>query len=168
LNGAGGTFSINGINPLTSFQTQITNNGYPLRITVKNNLLNAATLLEFEPPTAVGAHLYKIPARTDSPTTSYFALSVNEKYADSEGKVVLTEGDIIGTADEDTITGAVNVSLTAASFYFLQLTGNTTITFTDTPAIGESRVINMIVDSSSNTETLGFAVSSREYGTYDV
>src|SRR5690606_4103259 len=40
LNGAGGTFSINGINPLTSFQTQITNNGYPLRITVKNNLLN--------------------------------------------------------------------------------------------------------------------------------
>src|SRR5690606_36701029 len=89
LKGAGGTFSINGINPLTSFQTQITNNGYPLRITVKNNLLNAATLLEFEPPTVVGAHLYKIPARTDSPTTSYIALSVNEKYADSEGKVFL-------------------------------------------------------------------------------
>src|SRR5690606_11406306 len=45
------------------------------------------------------------------------------------GVVVLSEEDIIGTADEDTITGAVNVSLTAASFYFLQLTGNTTITF---------------------------------------
>ena len=76
------------------------------------------------------------------------------------------EEKIYGTATYNaTVTGATNLSLTAAACSRLILTGNATITFTDTPASGKS-VVRTYLISSTAAETLGFANSTNEYGTY--
>jgi len=76
------------------------------------------------------------------------------------------EQQIVGTAAEDlTLTGAENISLSTNADMYLKLTGNTTITFTDTPSVGTSIVRTYSVESDT-TETLGIANSTDEFGTY--
>ena len=76
------------------------------------------------------------------------------------------EEKLNGTATENlTMTGAVNVSLNTAAHSNFKLTGNATITITDTPASGKTVTRTYKVRSTA-TETLGVANSTAEYGAY--
>jgi hypothetical protein len=82
------------------------------------------------------------------------------------GAVVLTEQDTLGVAAESlTLSGAVNISLSTNTDMYLKLTGNTTITFTNTPPVNTSIVRTYSVKSTT-TQTLGIANSTDEFGTY--
>ena len=76
------------------------------------------------------------------------------------------EEKINGTATYNaTVTGATNIDLDVAACSRLILTGNATLTFTNTPASGKS-VVRTYLISSTATETLGIANSDNEYGAY--
>jgi len=76
------------------------------------------------------------------------------------------EEQISGTATYDaTVTGATNIDLNNDACSRLILTGNATLTFTNTPASGFSVVRSYLI-SSTATETLGIANSDNEYGAY--
>jgi len=77
-----------------------------------------------------------------------------------------SEKNYIGVALENTTaTGTVNLDLDTFETYELTLTGNTTITVTNTPAVGETVVKNVAITSTA-TETLTLPVSWNVYGTY--
>jgi len=76
-----------------------------------------------------------------------------------------SEENVLGTTGELlTTTGATNVSLLVSSV-FIRLTGDSVITFTDTPAVGNSIVRNYRIQSST-TQTFGVANSTAEFGEY--
>lgn len=82
------------------------------------------------------------------------------------GVVVLKEEDIIGTAIEDaTWTGTENLDLETFAGGDFTLTGNTTITVSNTPSADESFVKTIGV-TSDTTETLTLPVSWNVYGEY--
>lgn len=67
-----------------------------------------------------------------------------------------------------TMTGTVNLDLSTFDSLEGILTGNTTITVSNTPAVGETFVKNLRLTSDSNTETLTLPVGWTIYGEYDV
>ena len=76
------------------------------------------------------------------------------------------EEDILGTATYDaTNTGTVNLDLDTFVDHYMILTGNTTITVSNTPSSGESFVRNLIIKSTA-TETLTLPVSWIVVGEY--
>lgn len=78
-----------------------------------------------------------------------------------------SEEEVIGTTGENlTLSGAENISLGTNVDMYLKLTGNTIITFTDTPSTGESITRTYSIESDT-TETLTIANSDDEFGTYE-
>jgi hypothetical protein len=76
------------------------------------------------------------------------------------------EDDTWGTVTEDeTLTGLELISLKDQAQLVGTLSGNTTITFEDTPAVGETYARTLLLKSDA-TETLGFNNATKEYGTY--
>ena len=75
------------------------------------------------------------------------------------------EADVIGIADEDiSWTGTENIDLSAVDSGRYILTGNTTLTVSNTPSVGESRPINMMI---SGDFSLTLPASWVIKGTYD-
>ena len=72
----------------------------------------------------------------------------------------------VATTTYATLTGAVNVDVSALAddVYYL-LTGNTTITWTNTPALGQSFIRSFIIKSTT-AETLTLPVANISKGTY--
>lgn len=72
----------------------------------------------------------------------------------------------IGTTSYATLTGTVNIDIsTLADDVYYVLTGNTTITWTNTPALGQSFIRSFIIKSTTN-ETLTLPVADISKGTY--
>ena len=91
---------------------------------------------------------------------------------DSKGRVTAaasgttTEEEVLGAAIEDaTLTGTENLDLDTFRSGYFTLTGNTTITVTNTPSAGKSFVVNITVKSTA-TETLTLPVAWTVIGTY--
>ena len=82
------------------------------------------------------------------------------------GVVVLTEEDVDGTSIYNaTFTGTENLDLSTFTALRAVLTGNTTLTASNTPASGESFVRSLTI-SSTASETLTLPVSWNVFGTY--
>ncbi|MGB1307540.1 MAG: hypothetical protein ACPG6B_01420 [Oceanihabitans sp.] len=80
--------------------------------------------------------------------------------------IIPKEEQIIGTATENlTVSGATNISLLPQAHSNLKLIGNAAITFTDTPAVGETLARSFKIYSDDG-ETLGIVNSTHEYGEY--
>jgi hypothetical protein len=62
-------------------------------------------------------------------------------------------------------TGTFNLDLNAFDTYELTLTGNTTLTVSNTPAVGETKVVTLGIISTT-TETLTLPVGWNIYGSY--
>lgn len=92
---------------------------------------------------------------------------LDDHEVDSDNPHGTTEENVLGTCSEDlTMSGAEDVRLKGDfADVYLKLTGNTTITFINTPSVGVSIVRTFAVESDT-TETLGIANSTDEFGTY--
>ncbi len=91
---------------------------------------------------------------------------VSKKIAYSDLVPVVPEQDIVGTAIYDaTLTGTENLDLSTFTALYGILTGNTTITVTNTPASGESFVRSLKIVSTA-TESLTLPVGWNVTGTY--
>ena len=78
---------------------------------------------------------------------------------------IYTEEQIIGTALEDVaVSGTKDIDLDSLSYARYVLTGVTTITTSNTPSSGESKVINLMV---SGNFSLTLPVSWTVIGSYD-
>jgi hypothetical protein len=76
----------------------------------------------------------------------------------------IVEEKVIGTAVYNaSMTGSINIDLNSFSDYWGVMTGNTTITFTNTPASGKSVSKTMWI--SPSTYTLTFADKTHDVGT---
>ena len=107
-----------------------------------------------EETTPVGADLLYLVDDVSGTPTSKKVTVANMKTA-----VQPTEEEIVGTALYDaTLTGTENLDLSTFTALYGILTGNTTITVTNTPASGESFVRSLTL-SSTATESLTLPVS---------
>jgi len=107
-----------------------------------------------EETTPVGADLLYLVDDVSGTPTSKKVTVANMKTA-----VQPTEEEIVGTALYDaTLTGTENLDLSTFTALRGILTGNTTITVTNTPASGESFVRSLTL-SSTATESLTLPVS---------
>src|SRR5690606_16129155 len=78
----------------------------------------------------------------------------------------ISEEQIIGTATENTAaTGTLNQDLNTFSDKYLTLTGNTTLTFSNTPASGKSFAKTMTIKSNA-TQTLALPAGYVIIGEY--
>jgi hypothetical protein len=93
------------------------------------------------------------------------------KCIDSTGKFKwdsVLEEEIFGiTTYSTTDTGTVNLDISTFSDSYRILDGNTSYTFSNTPATGKSIVKNLVV-SSPTSETLTFPIGYTIIGTYDI
>ena len=130
---------------------------------VNKSLFNANTILAAnsdDTPAAVTIAEQQVVGRITSGNIK--GLSV----AELRTLLAYLEELIDGTADEAlTVTGATNVDLSAASHRNIKLTGNATLTFTNTPASGKT-ITRTYKIYSDTAETLGIANSTAEYGEY--
>jgi len=70
----------------------------------------------------------------------------------------------IGTTFENlTATGAINIDVSLYDSIKLHLTGNTTLTFINTPTGTKTKAINMVVTTENGTETLGLSSATNYY-----
>lgn len=84
----------------------------------------------------------------------------------AENEPLPSEEDIQGNVYENTTaTGAINVSANDYSAMVLTLTGNTSITITDTPASGKTKAMSGMVQSNT-TETFAITNATRTVGEF--
>ena len=101
-----------------------------------------------------------------SPVTTSGTIVLGLNQATTKTFLNYLEQEIDGTTAESvTVTGATNISLDGVVDRWIVLTGNATITFTDTPAINTGFVRSYSIKSTV-AETLGIANSTDEFGTY--
>ena len=102
----------------------------------------------------------------------------------SIGKGIITGGNyILPTSDNDftqkkyvddtknigktfenlTATGAIDIDVSLYDSIKLHLTGNTTLTFINTPTGTKTKAINMVVTTENGTETLGLSSATNYY-----
>jgi hypothetical protein len=80
--------------------------------------------------------------------------------------VIQTEEEVIGTASENaTMTGTVNLDLDTFSYFQGILTGATTVTVTNPPAVNTSIVRNLMIKSTT-TQALTLPVGWTIIGEY--
>lgn len=106
----------------------------------------------------------------DSTTTNKFATAAQlSQIATNESDITDLQNDKqnkIGTTSYATLTGAVNVDVSAlADDVYYVLTGNTTITWTNTPTLGQSFIRSFIIKSTT-AETLTLPAADISKGTY--
>jgi hypothetical protein len=78
--------------------------------------------------------------------------------------LVIGGGEVVNNTFENlTATGAIDIDVSLYDSIKLHLTGNTTITFINTPAIGKTKAINMVVTTENGTETLGLSSATNYY-----
>jgi len=81
---------------------------------------------------------------------------------------VTPENKNVGVASENlSVTGTFNVDVSANDSMRLNLTGNTTLALINTPASGETKVVNLAITTDNGTETLTLPASWNVYGTFD-
>ena len=67
------------------------------------------------------------------------------------------------TFENLTATGAINIDVSLYDSIKLHLTGNTTLTFINTPTGTSTKAINMVVTTENGTETLGLSSATNYY-----
>ena len=67
------------------------------------------------------------------------------------------------TFENLTATGALNIDVSLYDSIKLHLTGNTTLTFINTPTGTKTKAINMVVTTENGTETLGLSSATNYY-----
>jgi hypothetical protein len=72
------------------------------------------------------------------------------------------------TAENLALSGAENLDLSTFDSFEGLLTGNTTLSVTNTPAVGVTFTRNLIISGNAGTETLTLPGTWNVYGTYDV
>ena len=88
--------------------------------------------------------------------------------ANAEVNTVTPANKNIGIATENlTVTGTFNIDVSANDSMRLNLTGNTTLALTNTPASNETKVINLAITTTGGTETLTLPGTWNVYGTFD-
>ena len=88
--------------------------------------------------------------------------------ANAEVNTVTPANKNIGIATENlTVTGTFNIDFSANDSMRLNLTGNTTLALTNTPASNETKVINLAITTTGGTETLTLPGTWNVYGTFD-
>jgi len=87
-------------------------------------------------------------------------------FLDNATLIDFLEEKLNGTATYNaTVTGTVNFDLSSATAQYMILTGNTTATFTNTPASGKTIVREYLIKSTT-TQSLGITNATKEVGAY--
>jgi len=78
--------------------------------------------------------------------------------------LVIGGGGVVNNTFENlTATGAINIDVSLYDSIKLHLTGNTTLTFINTPTGTKTKAINMVVTTENGTETLGLSSATNYY-----
>ena len=81
---------------------------------------------------------------------------VQKKYVDDTKNIGKTFENL-------TATGAIDIDVSLYDSIKLHLTGNTTLTFINTPTGTKTKAINMVVTTENGTETLGLSSATNYY-----
>ena len=102
-----------------------------------------------------------------SSTTDYSSFTTGSPIEDrkifSQRSYVDDTKNIGKTFENLTATGAINIDVSLYDSIKLHLTGNTTLTFINTPTGTKTKAINMVVTTENDTETLGLSSATNYY-----
>jgi len=102
-----------------------------------------------------------------SSTTDYSSFTTGGSASDrkiyAQRSYVDDTKNIGRTFENLTATGALNIDVSLYDSIKLHLTGNTTLTFINTPTGTKTKAINMVVTTENGTETLGLSSATNYY-----
>lgn len=109
----------------------------------------------------------KIANLINSENNTFTEESLRTFLVNSLGFKTASGGSEVITIENTAATGTVNLDLSTFDSAKLNLTGDTTLTVSNTPPTGKTKVISIVITTATGVETLTLPVSWNKFGNYD-